>query len=131
MSHPVSPQPPAGPAEIAIDLESATPPYEQVRRQISVAASSGALPPGTRMPSVRALAADLGIAPGTVARAYKELEAAGVVVTAGRRGTVIAEDAPATEAAAVVAALRQASALARGAGWDRSRWEREAGRAWG
>ena len=61
----------------------------------------------------------------------KELEAAGVVVTAGRRGTVIAEDAPATEAAAVVAALRQAAALAHGAGWDRARWEQEAGQAWG
>lgn len=131
MSRPVPPQPPAGPGEITVDVDSSTPPYEQLRRQIAVAASSGALPPGTRLPSVRALAADLGIAPGTVARAYKELEAAGVVVTAGRRGTVIAEDAPATEAAAVVAALRQAAALAHGAGWDRARWDREAGNAWG
>ncbi len=130
MSAPVSPSPAGGPGEIDLDLASSTPPYEQVRRQIALAASSGALPPGTRLPSVRALAADLGIAPGTVARAYKELEAAGVVVTAGRRGTVIAEDAPATETAAVVAALHQAAALAKGAGWDRARWAREAGDAW-
>lgn len=129
MSRPVPP--PAGPGEITVDVSSSTPPYEQLRRQIALAASSGALPPGTRLPSVRALAADLGLAPGTVARAYKELEAGGVVVTAGRRGTVIAEDAPATEAAAVVAALRQAAALAHGAGWDRARWEQEAGQAWG
>lgn len=126
-----TPEPPAAPGEVALDLTSTTPPYEQVRRQIALAASSGTLPPGTRLPSVRALAADLGIAPGTVARAYKELEAAGVVVTAGRRGTVIAQDAPATETGAVVAALHQAASLARGAGWDRARWEREAGDVWG
>lgn len=130
MSGPGRPQPKARPGEIGIDLDSSTPPFEQIREQVRLAASSGALPPGTRLPSVRALAADLGIAPGTVARAYKELEAAGVVVTAGRRGTLIAEDAPATEAASVVAALRQAAALAHGAGWDRVRWEQEAGRAW-
>ncbi|RKO25494.1 GntR family transcriptional regulator [Pseudarthrobacter phenanthrenivorans] len=62
-------------AGITVDLHSPTPPYEQIRSQISSLAS-GTLVPGSRLPTVRSLAADLGIAAGTVARAYKELEAA-------------------------------------------------------
>jgi DNA-binding transcriptional regulator YhcF (GntR family) len=50
----------------------------------------GALASGSRLPTVRSLAADLGIAAGTVARAYKELEAAGVVESRRRGGTVVA-----------------------------------------
>jgi DNA-binding transcriptional regulator YhcF (GntR family) len=49
------------------------------------------LPPGSRLPTIRQLAADLGIAAGTVARAYRELEAAGIIVTRGRHGTHIAD----------------------------------------
>jgi GntR family transcriptional regulator len=51
----------------------------------------GELVPGDQLPPVRRLAADLGLAPGTVARAYKELEQDGLVLTAGRRGTVVAD----------------------------------------
>ena len=47
--------------------------------------------PGTRLPSIRQLAGDLGLAGGTVARAYRELEQEGVVATRGRHGTVVAE----------------------------------------
>ena len=71
------------------------PPYEQLRPQVASPASSGELPAGTKLPTVRALAADLGLAPNTVARAYKELEADGVVVTEGRRGTFVGSGAPA------------------------------------
>lgn len=77
-------------AQIVIDLETATPPYEQVQTQISSLIAVGELPPGTRLPTVRSLAADLGVAAGTVARAYKELEAAGLVTTNRRQGTVVA-----------------------------------------
>lgn len=63
--------------------------YEQLRLRIIHLADSGALPPGTRLPAVRALAESLDVAPHTVARAYKELEAAGVVATRGRNGTVV------------------------------------------
>lgn len=63
--------------------------FEQLRLQVIHLADNGALPPGTRLPAVRALAAELDIAPHTVARAYKELEAAGVVATRGRNGTVV------------------------------------------
>ncbi|MFI7574890.1 aminotransferase class I/II-fold pyridoxal phosphate-dependent enzyme [Micromonospora sp. NPDC049497] len=48
---------------------------------------SGALPAGTALPAVRALAADLAVSPATVARAYQELRQRGLVVTAGRHGT--------------------------------------------
>lgn len=63
--------------------------FEQLRLQLIHLVDNGALPPGTRLPAVRALAEALDVAPHTVARAYKELEAAGVVATRGRNGTVV------------------------------------------
>ncbi|WP_312180049.1 GntR family transcriptional regulator [Arthrobacter sp.] len=77
-------------ARITVDLKSPVPPYEQIRGQVSALAASGILVPGDRLPTIRMLAADLGVAPGTVARAYKELEAEGTVTAMRRRGTVIA-----------------------------------------
>lgn len=91
---------------IVVDPASPTPPYEQVRLQIVTLVSAGELPPGTRLPTVRRLAGDLGLAPNTVARAYRELERAGVVETRGRHGTFVAMGADATaNAAAAEAAL--------------------------
>ncbi|MGW9403287.1 GntR family transcriptional regulator [Arthrobacter sp. NPDC055585] len=78
-------------AQIRVDLASPVPPYEQIRSQVSSLASAGVLAPGDRLPTIRTLAADLGVAPGTVARAYKELEAEGTVTALRRRGTVIAQ----------------------------------------
>lgn len=75
---------------LPLDPSSPDPPFEQLRVQVATRAASGDLPAGTRLPTVRALAADLGLAANTVARAYKELEAGGVVVTEGRRGTFVA-----------------------------------------
>lgn len=72
-----------------LDPGSTDPPFEQLRRQVATRAASGDLPPGTRLPTVRALAEQLGVAAGTVARAYKELEFDGVVVTEGRRGSFV------------------------------------------
>lgn len=77
-------------ARIVIDLGTATPPYEQVQAQIASLIAVGELQPGTRLPAIRSLAGDLGVAAGTVARAYKELEAAGLVTTNRRQGTVVA-----------------------------------------
>lgn len=74
---------------IAVDLRSAVPPYEQIRTQIASLVAVGSLAAGTRLPTVRSLAADLGIAAGTVARAYKELEQAGLIETRRRNGTVV------------------------------------------
>ena len=78
--------------EIRLDPASGEAPYEQVRRQITGQVSAGALAPGTRLPTVRALAASLGLATNTVARAYRELEHAGVVTTRGRAGTIVTGD---------------------------------------
>jgi DNA-binding transcriptional regulator YhcF (GntR family) len=75
---------------VSVDLDSPLPPYEQIRAQITTMAASGVLPPGSRLPAIRQLAADLGLATGTVARAYRELETAGVILTRGRHGTHIA-----------------------------------------
>jgi DNA-binding transcriptional regulator YhcF (GntR family) len=74
---------------ITIDLDSAVPPYEQVRSTIAAQVSDGVLPVGTRLPPVRRLADELGLAVNTVARAYRELEAAGIVETRGRGGTIV------------------------------------------
>jgi DNA-binding transcriptional regulator YhcF (GntR family) len=63
--------------------------YEQLRLHVIEQADQGRIAPGTRLPAVRNLAEVLGVAPHTVARAYKELEAAGVVATKGRNGTVV------------------------------------------
>ena len=75
---------------IGYDPRSPVPPYEQVRAQLARQVQSGELVPGTRLPTVRRLAGDLGLAVNTVARAYRELERDGVVVTRGRNGTVVA-----------------------------------------
>jgi DNA-binding transcriptional regulator YhcF (GntR family) len=77
---------------MAIDTSSATAPFEQVRTQIASAVAAGQLSAGTKLPTVRALAADLGLATNTVARAYRELEADAVIATHGRRGTFIRSD---------------------------------------
>lgn len=81
---------PSAPPVLRVDPTDAVPPFEQVRRQVTAQAASGALPPGQRLPTVRALADQLGLAVNTVARAYRELERDGVVVTRGRSGTFVA-----------------------------------------
>jgi DNA-binding transcriptional regulator YhcF (GntR family) len=94
-----------------LDAASDRPPYEQLRVQIASRAATGDLAPGTRLPTVRALATELHLAVNTVARAYRELEADGVVVTEGRRGTfVAASTAAGTGAATDAAAAYVASA---------------------
>lgn len=84
-------QPPAEPAAptLTVNLDSPVPPYEQLREQIAGLIGSGELTEGTRLPPVRQLAADLGIAGGTVARAYRELDQAGLIEGRGRHGTVV------------------------------------------
>ena len=77
-------------ASITVDVTSGVPPYEQIRGQVASLIAAGALPAGTRLPTVRDLAADLGVAVGTAVRAYRELETAGLVVSRRRTGTVVA-----------------------------------------
>jgi GntR family transcriptional regulator len=105
--------------DITVDVGAAIPPYEQIRSQIAAYVHAGVLPEGTRLPAMRALAADLGVATGTVARAYAELESAGVVTSRRRTGTVVAAPPPADPAGEQ---LRRAAAQlvqqARAAGLD-------------
>ena len=110
-------------AVITLDPSSAVPPYEQVRGQVEVLVLSGQLPEGTVLPTIRQLAHDLGVAPGTVQRAYRELELAGVVESNRRRGTVVLE--PSVERtnrvqreARLQAAARELVATARSLGVD-------------
>jgi len=79
---------------ISIEPDSHVPPYEQIRSQISMMAASGVLPRGSRLPAIRQLASDLGLAGGTVARAYRELEQQGTIATRGRHGTFIEKGRP-------------------------------------
>jgi len=74
---------------LRIEPEGHIPPYEQIRSQIATMAASGVLSEGTRLPAIRQLASDLGLAGGTVARAYRELEQAGIITTRGRHGTFV------------------------------------------
>jgi DNA-binding transcriptional regulator YhcF (GntR family) len=74
---------------ISVDPAGSQPPYEQVKQQIEDQIRRGELAQGTRLPTVRQLAGEVGLAVNTVARAYKELEADRLVETRGRNGTFV------------------------------------------
>ena len=100
-------------ARIVIRHHNGTPPYEQLRNEIIARIQSGQLVAGTKIPTVRGLAEDLGLAPNTVARTYRRLEELGVLETRGRSGTFVAasgdptRDEAARAATAYVAAVRE------------------------
>jgi DNA-binding transcriptional regulator YhcF (GntR family) len=75
---------------ITVEPGSPVPPYEQVRAQLAEAIASGELAVEARLPTVRQLAGDLSLATNTVARSYRELEAAGLIETRGRHGSYVA-----------------------------------------
>ncbi|MGW3120203.1 GntR family transcriptional regulator [Streptomyces sp. NPDC001107] len=79
---------------VRVDTVSPVPPYEQIRAQLAALISSGRLPENERLPPIRQLAADLGLASGTVARAYRELEAAALIHTRRGAGTRVAPPPP-------------------------------------
>jgi GntR family transcriptional regulator len=76
---------------LRLDPTSALPVFEQIQTQVVDLIGTGRWPGGTTLPPVRALAEQLGVAAGTVAKAYRALEQEGFVTTAGRRGTVVAD----------------------------------------
>ncbi|GAB95997.1 DNA-binding transcriptional regulator YhcF (GntR family) [Kineosphaera limosa] len=100
---------------IELDRASGAAPYEQIRDQIVAGIVSGELATGARLPTVRQLAADLGVAVNTVAKAYKQLESEGHVAARSRAGTVVlgAKDGPRADETQA-AALLFASAARRG-----------------
>lgn len=88
---------PTGPENLRIDPQGSRPPFDQLRQQLIDQILGRRLPAGTRLPPVRRLAADLGIAANTAARAYRELEAEGYLITRGRKGTFVAPVAAASQ----------------------------------
>lgn len=90
---------------LRVDPDSSEPPFAQLRTQIADQVASGALRAGDRLPTVRKLAGDLGIAANTVARAYRELEADGLVEGRGRAGTFVMGRSGREEAADAAASL--------------------------
>lgn len=96
---------------ITIDAASSLPPFEQVRSQLAEQIQSGRLPVGARLPTVRGLALQLGLAANTVARAFGELEHAGLVQTRGRAGTTVSALGDAGRERAAVAAGEYAATV--------------------
>lgn len=74
---------------LRLDLQAALPPYEQLRSQMAEMIARGVLTEGSRLPTIRQLAADLRVADGTVARAYRELERDGWIETRRRHGSYV------------------------------------------
>ncbi|WP_343318598.1 GntR family transcriptional regulator [Arthrobacter sp. TMP15] len=77
-----------GPA-MMIKLSGSAPPRDQIHDHIHGLVASGLLAADERQPSVRQLAKDLGVAPGTVAKAYRSLESEGFLLTRTGSGTRI------------------------------------------
>ncbi|GAA4549094.1 GntR family transcriptional regulator [Amycolatopsis samaneae] len=96
---------------VSVDNTSPVPPYEQVRSALAARINDRTLPVGTKLPTVRGLAADLGIAPNTIARAYRELEEAGLIETRGRAGSFVGASGDQTRHRAQQAAARYAATV--------------------
>lgn len=79
---------------LTVTPDDPTPPYEQLRRQLVDLIEGGQLVESERLPPLRQLAGDLGLAVGTVARTYRELEAAGLVRSRRGGGTRVVAVAP-------------------------------------
>ncbi|MEM7245267.1 MAG: GntR family transcriptional regulator, partial [Acidobacteriota bacterium] len=85
--------------KIAVDKNAPIPAYKQVVDGIATAIDRGDVRSGSRLPSVRNLALELGLNVNTVARAYRDLERAGVIDTMPGMGTFVAEPGPARDSA--------------------------------
>ncbi|WP_425356939.1 GntR family transcriptional regulator [Streptomyces inhibens] len=106
---------------VRVDTTSSVPPYEQIRAQLAALITTGRLTEGERLPPVRQLAADLGLAAGTVARAYRELEAAALIRTRRGAGTRVAPLPAGTarlDTARLATLAREFTNAARGLGAD-------------
>ena len=75
---------------LTVDPNDPTPPYEQLRSQLADLIRAGRLSPGDRLPPLRQIAGDLGVAVGTAARAYRELEREGLLTSRRGGGTRVA-----------------------------------------
>jgi GntR family transcriptional regulator len=82
------------PAFFSVDPHAGVPIYVQLAEQIKRAIALGALEPGERLPTVKALALDLKVNPNTVARVYRDLERDGTIATAPGRGSFVRDPGP-------------------------------------
>lgn len=98
---------------LRIDATNPAPLFEQLRAQLVEQVRGGELAPGAKLPTVRELAAELGIAVNTAAKVYRLLEDDGVIETFGRRGTFVAAQGDAAERALQDAAASYAALAAR------------------
>jgi len=80
--------------QLRLDPTTPVPPFEQIRAQVALHVAAGRLRPGARLPTIRALASRLEVAPNTVARAYRELTSSGICESFGKRGTFVSEAPP-------------------------------------
>ena len=76
---------------ISINYRDPRPIYEQIQSELCRLMLTGALPPGSRLPSVRELAGQLAINPNTIQRAYRELEADGYILSVAGKGSFVAQ----------------------------------------
>ena len=93
-----------------IELRGSTPPADQIREQISGLIAAGRMGASEKLPSVRQLARDLGVAPGTVAKAYRALETDGYVEARAGGSTRVSAKASPT-ARPVIEAARHLSVI--------------------
>ncbi len=100
---------PASRSLLSLDATSGVPVFVQIRDQVKCAVADGRLTAGSRLPTTRALAEELGVAVNTVAKAYRELEREAVVEGRGRQGTFVTDQEGTVaerEAARFVSAVR-------------------------
>lgn len=76
---------------LEVDPKSGVPIYVQIVNQVQHAVGIGSLESGDRLPTVRALARELSVAPNTIVKAYNELQRSGIIESRPGVGTVIAE----------------------------------------
>ena len=76
---------------IATNYRDPRPIYEQIQAELRRLMLTGALPPGSRLPSVRELAGQLAINPNTIQRAYRELELDGYILSVAGKGSFVAQ----------------------------------------
>jgi DNA-binding transcriptional regulator YhcF (GntR family) len=118
------------PLDVTLDAASDVPPYEQLRSHVAAAVDDGRLPAGARLPTVRGLAGDLGLAVNTVAKAYRVLEADGVIETRGRGGTFVSSTLLSTPPADVADLARSLAVQARRRGLTLDEARQLLDRAW-
>lgn len=119
---------------ISIDLRKRQLIYEQIVESVKEQIGRGVLLENSYMPSVRALANELGINPNTIQKAYTELERQGVIQSVSGRGSIIVANADTVRGMRheqINAAIRKVAADAADAGIGYEDFCREAGTAFG